>query len=1188
MRAAPRTTLAVLFATLAPDVCGAAEIRYGRDVRPLLSDRCFRCHGPDEAAREADLRLDVFEAATADRGGYSAIVPGNAERSELWSRITDPDPELGMPPSKSHKPRLSDAELDVVRRWIESGARYEPHWSFVAPVRPALPAVRDSSWCENEIDRFVLATLEREGVTPSPTAPAAVLLRRVFLDLTGLPPTLGELDAYLGDRESDAYERVVDRLLTEEPYVSRGAEHRAVPWLDAARYADTCGIHTDAGRSIWPWRDWVLRALRDHMPFDRFLTEQLAGDLLPDATLDQKVASGFNRNHVTTDEGGAIAEEALVEYAVDRTSTTASVFLGLTMGCARCHDHKFDPITQQEFYELYAYFSSIEEPGLYSQLPDAQRAFEPAMEVPTAAQEGERARLTREVEAERARLDETLPEESQARDAYFAALVRESALDWESGTVLTAQSTGGATLAVQSDGSVLASGANPDRDEHAITVRLDGTHRRLLALEALPDASFFDGRVGRAGNGNAVLTGIEARAHSVRDPSLTQLVRFVWAWADREQPDGDYAVTQALDVDDELGWAADAHRHPGGRVALFLADASFGFEGGTELVVRLQYDSVYAQHVFGRVRLSTGSLSDTTLASLPAAFGRWNLVGPFPADSGASAFGTAFGPESERTLDRAKNFGSGNQFWRHDPALVDGRLNGGLPQGTNVTYVAREVFAPSPQSFDVSIGSDDGFRLFADGVEVASREIDRSLAADQDEASLALGAGRHVIVFKIVNTGGEAGFYWRAQDTSDHVSGDVVAALLPERALSAELRVRMQRAWQVAFSPGYRARVEKLAKLEKELADVQSSIARTMVMQELATPRETFVLTRGQYDHPDTQRKVSRGVPKALGALPADAPADRRGLAQWMTSAENPLVARVAVNRMWEQIFGAGLVRTSEDFGLQGEWPSHPELLDWLAVELRESGWDTRAMLRRIVTSRTYRQDARVRPDVVDRDPDNRWLAYMPRRRLSAEAIRDGALYVSGLLSERLGGPSVKPYQPDGLWEEVAMPASNTRVYARGGPDELWRRSVYTYWKRAAPPPSMLALDAPTRESCTVRRPVTNTPLQALVLWNDVQFVEAARAFAARTLAESGDDRVRLASMFRRATGRSPDAPELDDLAQALADFRVRYRAAPDDAAKLVAVGASEPPSGLDDAELAAWTMIGSALFSLDGSLCRG
>ncbi len=400
----------------------AAQVRYDRDIRPLLSDRCFVCHGPDEGAREAKLRLDSFETATAGRGGTAAIVPGDLARSELWQRINDSDPDEGMPPASSHRRRLSTAELDTVRRWIEDGARYEPHWSFVGPARPPLPAVGDESWCRNEVDRFVLATLERERVAPSVDADPDVRLRRVFLDLTGLPPTPEEIDAFLSDKTPHAYERWVDKLLTQEPYVSRGAEHRAAPWLDAARYADTCGIHTDAGRSIWPWRDWVLRAYQGNLPFDRFLTEQLAGDLLPDATLDHKVASGFNRNHVTTDEGGAIAEEALVEYAVDRTATTASVFLGLTMGCARCHDHKFDPITQEEFYQFYAYFDSIDEPGLYSQLPDAKRAFEPALDVPTSEQEAERARLTREIEAERARVDESLPGEAAQRATFFADL----------------------------------------------------------------------------------------------------------------------------------------------------------------------------------------------------------------------------------------------------------------------------------------------------------------------------------------------------------------------------------------------------------------------------------------------------------------------------------------------------------------------------------------------------------------------------------------------------------------------------------------------------------------------------------------------------------------------------------------------------------------------------------------------
>ncbi len=1161
-----------------------ASIRYDRDIRPILSDRCFKCHGQDAATRKAELRLDVRDGLLAARTDGAVVVPGDPGKSTLWHRVNSHDPDEQMPPPTANKRALSESELALVRRWIAEGAQYEPHWAFVAPVRPGVPAVRDAKWARNEIDRFILARLDDAGVTPSPEADKATLARRVFLELTGLPPTPEEIEEFERDTGPEAYERLVDRLFTQEPYRSRYAERMAVPWVDAARYADTNGTHTDAGRQMWAWRDWVLGAMRENMAFDRFLTEQLAGDLIPDATLAQKVASGFNRNHVMTDEGGAIADEYLVEYAVDRTATTGSVFLGLTLGCARCHDHKFDPVSQEEFYGLYAYFNSVEEPGLYSQLPDSNRAFEPFIAVPTPEQERELAAIKDQIAAAKKELDAPAPQEDSQRTAFLAELPARSGVSWAASRIVKA--TGGATLTVQADESILASGENPDRDEHVVTLRTDATNLRLISLEALTDPSLPYGRVGRAENGNAVLTGVEIEAVSVANPAKRAKVPLVWAWADHEQEDGDHRIVNVLDPADDLGWAVDAHRRDDGRMALLLAADPFGFEGGTEVVVRLQYKSRYARHTLGRVRLSLGTISDAGLELLPAATSGWYLIGPFPADSGKSAYETAFGPETGGTLELGKNFGAGNQFWRYDYNLRDARLNT-LGTGTNATYVGRRIFSPTARSIDVSLGSDDGFRLYVNGTEVASNRIDRSLAADQDKATIKLERGVSSLVFKVVNTGGEAGFYYRASPREGEMAGDLAVALLPERGVTPALRSRFDQAWKLTFSPTYRTRRERLTGLEKDLGAVEAKVPLTMVMKELPKPREAFVLTRGVYDKPDKARPVSRGVPASLGRLPAGAPADRLGLAQWMTSPDNPLVARVTVNRYWEMLFGMGLVATSEDFGMQGEWPSHPELLDWLAVEFRESGWDVRHMLRLMVTSSTYRQASRVRPELRERDPDNRLLAWFPRRRLSAEQIRDQALYVSGLLVEKFGGPSVKPYQPDGLWQEVAMPASNTRFFTRGQGDELWRRSLYTYWKRACPPPSLMNLDAPTREFCTVRRISTNTPLQALSLWNDEQFVEAARVLAQRTLAERSSDTDRLNRLFVRCTGHAPDADELALLTSALAEFRKRFAGSHEDAEALLGVGMAPRASDAAPEELAAWTMVASSLLNLSSTITQ-
>ncbi|MBM3975969.1 MAG: DUF1553 domain-containing protein [Planctomycetes bacterium] len=1192
-RAALCSLLIVALPTIARSAASdptRSEVRYTRDIRPILSDSCFRCHGPDPSSREAKLRLDTFEDATAERRRGAAIVPGSAERSLLLERVAHPDADQRMPPADSGKHALDERKIALLREWIDAGAVYEPHWAFVPPVRPAVPEAGAASdggaWARNEIDRFVLAELRRAGLDPAPEADRDTLLRRLFLDVTGLPPTPEELDAFAADERPDAFERWIERLFTEEPYKTRQAEHRATTWMDQARYADTSGIHMDAGRQTWLWRDWVLDAYRRNMPFDRFALEQLAGDLLPDATVEQQIASGFNRNHVTTDEGGAIAEEYLVEYAVDRVNTTSSVFLGLTMGCARCHDHKFDPLTQDDYYRLYAYFNSIDEPGLYSQLPDPQRAFEPFLVVPTHEQEARIGELRAERTSVQAQVDLPAPEDEQNFARFLAEVPDEAGVAWARSELVSASARGGAQLVRQPDDSVLATGANPDVDEHVFTLRTEAQDLRLLCLEALPDAGHFEGRVGRADNGNAVLSRIVVEARALSGEPRSEVVELGWAWADIEQDNGDFGVVNALDGAGARGWAVDGHRQAGGRVALFASRAPFGYAGGTELVVKLQYDSVYARHTFGRVRLSVGSIGARGLELLPLARSGWHLVGPFPHASAAQAYEAKHGPEEGATLEFGRNFGSGNQTWRFDSEARDARLNK-LPQGLNVSYIGQRVFAPTARELQVSLGSDDGLSVSVAGREQHANRVDRALAADQDSAKLAFPAGESALVLKIVNTGGDAGFYHRPVPPPDELDGALVAALLPVSARNPELAARLPRAWRLARSPDYRAHTQRLAAIEASLAEIEKSQPRTMVMRELAMPRDTFVLRRGEYDKPDRERRVERGVPAALGRLPEDAPADRRGLVQWMLQASNPLFARVAANRLWESIFATGLVRTSEDFGLQGEWPSHPELLDWLAVELRDNGWDQQHLLRLMLSSATYRQASQATPRAQELDPDNRLLARAPRRRLSAEALRDQALYVSNLLVEQLGGPSVKPYQPEGLWQEIAMLGSNTRIYERGPAADLWRRSLYTYWKRACPPPALLTLDAPTREFCTVRRPVTNTPLQALVLWNDEQFVEAARALAERALSGGNQDSPRLIELWRRCTGRQPDAGELALLEGSLARFRERFGDAPEDAAKLVEIGASMRAPELDARELAAWTMLASAILNLDATITR-
>jgi len=1159
-----------------------AEVRYGRDVRPILADRCFRCHGPDATAREANLRLDLRDEALRARKDGAAIVPGDAQKSLLIQRVRHEDESERMPPRKSGKPELNAAEVATIERWIEAGAPYESHWAFTAPVRPAVPA--SPFLARNTIDHFVHAQLAAAGRQPSPEADPETLVRRVFLVLTGLPPLPEEIDAFLADKHEHAYENLVDTLLAEEPYRTRHAEHLAQPWLDASRYADTSGIHMDAGRQAWPWRDWLLEALRADMPFDQFATEQLAGDLIPGALQSQRVASGFLRQHVTTDEGGAIDEEYRIEYAAERTATLGSVFLGLTLGCARCHDHKYDPIRQEDYYRLFSFFNNNEEPGLYSQSQDSNRALEPFTDVPSPEQRAQRAQLRAQLAAAKKLLDERTPADLEALDAFRAEVAADIAASWSLPRVVSATSQHDATLTLQHDGSVLASGNNPARDVHVLVLHTQARDQRLLCLEALTDKSLPEGRVGRAPNGNAVLQHLQLEARPLDGSADFAAVPFVWAMADVEQDNGDYVATNVID-DDDRGWAVDAHRRPPGpRRCLLLSDAPFGNEGGTELRVTMRYTSQHAHHTFGRVRVHVGGLAPAMLARLPLAASGFHLVGPFEGDDAESLYATSFGPETVLAVDEKQRWGK--QAWKFDAGLLAGKTTASLPSGRSVSYVAQRLYSSCAREASVSLGSDDGFQLYLNGAQQAERRIDRSLEADQDTATMQLPAGPSLLVLKVVNTGGDAGFALRHVARERELSGDLRLLLLPPAVQDKTLLERSALAFRETTSPVHRVRKAEVQRLTEANKALDATIPRSMVMQEATEPRSTFVLMRGEYDKPDKTRPIARALPAVFGALPADAPQNRLGLAQWVVSAENPLFLRVAVNRLWEFVFGTGIVRTSEDFGLQGEWPSNPELLDWLATEFRERGHSTRAMLRLLVTSATFRQQSRVSPAPNDRD--NRLLGWFPRRRLTAEAIRDQALYVCGLLVEHTGGPSVKPYQPPDLWQEVAMVQSNTRRYVQGKGDDLWRRSLYTYWKRACPPPSLLMLDAPTREFCTIRRSSTNTPLQALVLWNDEQFVEAARVLAERCLREHGrdaSDESRLQSMYRRCTGHVMDQERLAVATRSLQAVRERYAAHPDHAKTLVRTGQAPLGPDLAPTEVAALLVLANAFLNLDASL---
>lgn len=1159
-------------------------IRYGKDVRPILSDRCFACHGPDKEVRQADLRLDSFEEATKVRPEGAAIVAGSAQASKVWHRIISDDPKFMMPPPDSTKHSLNAAQREIIRRWIDDGAQYESHWAFAAPTRPMVATPKNTLWSANEIDRFLLASMEKAGVAPSPPAERTTLIRRIFLDLTGLPPTPEEIESFVADTSSDARAKFIDRLMSQEPYRSRFAERMAVPWLDVARYADTSGIHMDAGRSIWLFRDWVINAFKENKPYDQFIIEQLAGDLIPSATSAQLIASGFNRTHVTSDEGGAINEEYLLEYAVDRVATTGAAFMGLSIQCARCHDHKFDPITSEDFYGMIAFFNSNEEPGIYTQSTDPTRSLEPSIDVPTPDQTKQLEDLKQSLLALTEQRNQPTPEETQEFEAYCETVIAPTDLEWVSAQIVSAQSTHGSTMTIQPDGSVLASGTTPNDDEHILTMETDATDIRLVALKAMEDPSLPNGRVGRAGNGNAILESIEIEAISKMDPSQIRKVKLDWAWADVEQPDGDFQVTNALTSKDDRTWAVDAHKQPGSRIALFASTEPFGFVGGTQLRITLGYQSSYAQHSLGRIGISLAKISDSFMAKLPDATSAWYIAGPWPSELGDNPYDIIRGPESSTTFNVNEKWGE--YGWRHGPGILESK-NVSLAQGSGSEFLSRQIYSPTAREIELSMGSDDGLVVYLNGVKVHEARIDRAIAADQERVKIALRAGENVLVCKVVNTGGPGGFYHRAISADGILARGVIPLTLPATSIRPESRMSARDAWRMTTSPRFREITNKIDEAQKSQAMVNSQIPRTMVMMEKPMGRETFVLKRGIYDQIDRDRPVNRAIPKVFGILSEDQPKNRLGLAQWLISPQNPLTARVAINRLWEQFFGRGIVRTENDFGFQGEWPTHPELLDWLATEFRDSGWDVQHMIRLILNTEAYAQSSHVRPEVAAFDPDDRLLSWYPRQRLGAEQIRDQALYVSGLLDERVGGPSVKSYQPDGLWQEVAMPSSNTREYVRGKNDELWRRSLYTYWKRASPPPSLLTFDAPTREYCVTRRTTTNTPLQALVLWNDEQFVEAARNVAMRVLRERPTDAERLADLFKRCTGQIPSDATFARLTSALQANRSRYENSKEDAAKFVAVGLSPQPENVDSRELAAWTLLANAILSSDATLVK-
>ena len=1149
--------------SVAGPVDGPADepVDFARDVRPILSDNCYACHGNDTRQNKASLRLDIREGTFGELPtGNRAVVPGEPGRSQLIWRVTAEDPDDRMPPRESGK-SLSPEEIDVLQRWVEQGAPWKNHWSFEPPVRPASPDVSREDWPANAVDRFVLARLEERGLGPAPQASDEVLLRRVTYDLTGLPPTPGELDAFLAD---GAYERAVDRLLASP----RFGEHMARYWLDAARFADTHGLHLDNERSMWRFREWVITAFNDNKPFDEFTIEQLAGDLLPDATLDDLIASGFNRSNPTSAEGGMIAEEYLALYAKDRVDTTSTVWMGLTMACTQCHEHKFDPFSQREYYQLFAFFNSLAEEASDRNIPNPV----PFIRAPSRAEQTRLEELDAGIQALAAEVDAPLPEVDAGQVLWELAQADRLDDRWRILVPSEVRAMNGSALRVLPDDSLLVVGENPAKEVFEVRAHAGEELITALRLEALVGEGNADRVPGRASNQNFVLSAFELEAHPYGRPEESVKVPLGSAVATHSQPK--YGVAGALDGDPQTGWGGLGAE--GSRAAVFVPVRPFGFEGGTEVVVRLRHESRFAQHAIGRFRLAVAEDPELQASLL----GPWSTAGPFAESDGRAALEKVYPPEDRVDVT--------SELWTLHPEYADGEVHR-FENVVGAIYLQRTIDTPTKRTMRVGIGSDDGVRIWLNGELVHDNPAERGVAADQDLVDLRLRAGRNEVLMKVANYGGDFGFaFRRIEEEAGGMPLTVsIAVTMPEDERSPAQRDMLRTHYRREHAPQWVELTERLAARRTEREAFEGSLATTMISRDLEQRRPAHILESGHYDRPGEE--VQPDVPALFPPIPDGAPRNRLGLATWLVSGEHPLTARVTVNRLWQQLFGTGLVETAEDFGTRGDFPSHPQLLDWLACEFVESGWDVVAMMRLLVTSRAYRQSSRVTPELLDQDPYNRLITRGPRFRLDGEMIRDTALFVSGLLVEDLGGPSVRPYQPSGVWKAVGYTSSNTANYKQDDGEALYRRSLYTFWKRTAPPPNMVAFDAPSREACTVRRARTNTPLQALVLLNDPQFVEAARHFARRALTEGGrDDAERVRWAFRCVTARFPTDHELEVLLGVLADQRADFAARPSDAEALLGVGDSPHETSLDAVEHAAWTTLAGLLLNLDETVTRG
>jgi hypothetical protein len=1019
----------------------AGKLDFNFQVRPILADRCFKCHGPDEKARKAKLRLDLPETAYAFRdkdSGKAAIVPGKPEESELCRRIVATDDDDRMPPPASNL-TLNDEERALLRRWIAQGAEYKPHWAFIPVAEVAVPKSDNSSQVRNPIDAFVLERLEREHLKLSPEAPRETLIRRLSFDLRGLPPSLPEIDAFLADKSANAYEAVVDKLLASPAY----GEQQAQIWLDLARYADTYGYQNDVERDMSPWRDWVIRAFNQDLPYDQFITWQLAGDLLPNATRDQVLATAFNRLHRQTNEGGSVEEEFRVEYVSDRVATAGTAFLGLTLGCARCHDHKYDPVSQKDFYRMSGFFNNIDESGLYSHFTYATPS--PSLLLYRDGQEPKAKELQQKIASK----EQALAELRNSARERFASWRKNNSVPQPIPT---------AAFSFEQ----VSSNSTPDNFSTNVAVLVD-------------DPQQVDGRIGKA-----------------------------------------------------LKFSGD-------NLVICKADAAFDRTSPFSFALWLQPTEKQERAVvLHRSRSWTDSGSRGYELLLEDEAPSFSLIHFWP--------GNALKVRSKTALPLNR--------WSHLTVTYDGSSRA------------------------------DGVRLYLNGEPLATEVVRDHLFKDILHREAWGDADIKEVQLTLAGRFRDSGFKDGLLDELKIYNRCLTpyeARMIANAEVGTPSETELFYYYVQNVDPECVSAAVELRQLRVEENGLINDVPEIMVMTEMAGHRPTYLLKRGAYDAPS--EPVEPGAPEKIFPFASGLPRNRLGLARWMVDRRNPLTARVAVNRAWRMHFGRGLVETEEDFGTQGKLPTHPELLDWLAQHFMDTGWDLKGLHKLIVMSAAYRQSSQAAPDLLAKDPDNHLLARGPKHRLRAEEIRDNALAVSGLLSSKMGGPSVRPYQPEGLWEE----AGTGKHYVQDTGEGLYRRSLYTFWRRTAPPPTMLIFDAPSREVCTARREATTTPLQALVLLDDPQYVEAARVLAEQLVRHDGQDvDARITEGFRLATGRPPQARELDILRQLYQQQADLFKTDPSAAEKYLKTGDRKRDGSLPVQEVAATTVLANALMNLD------